>query len=939
MANFVLPIYDDARAWILKKREKEVTWDEILWACKKDGIGLRSFLDFQIDNNDWPEMTNEEWKELVQYQKEAEEETIRIDIESGAATIHDEGTNNEIKIPIDPKTSWQKYKEHLREEHFSEDTISTIERSTIRILKRLSLDTKKKPAVKGLVIGNVQSGKTANMAALMAMAADWGWNMFIILSGSIENLRKQTQERLFGDLNQEGSRLTWRSLEHLSKNMPVGYKAQDYHFNPESIDRYMTVTLKNGTRLKKLLEWMQESPAVQKQMKVLVIDDECDQAGVNTANENEARKRINGLICNLVNGNDSNGKPSVGYSAMNYIGYTATPYANILNEGPGESLYPKNFISTLKVSKEYFGPQQIFGVDDSDYDGIDIIKNISDNDLEDIKSIHKGSTNIMPKSLEDAICWFLCGVACMRHWGVEKPISMLVHTSQKTNHHSNVANIIENWISYSSKNDLIRMCGEIWDNETKRFTKKDFHNQYPDYAREDEQINDYPNFEDIKNELDILLSGTRISQIPFDSNEQVPQYHNGIHLCVDNSRNNGIENDMLVRLVYPKKDSMPNPAPAFIVVGGATLSRGLTIEGLISSYFLRSVKQSDTLMQMGRWFGYRRGYELLPRIWLTSKAVQQYQFLSTLDQNLRDEIHNMEVLGLSPEHYGPRILESPKTSFIRIVAKNRMQAAVNAEMDFRGAQTQTHIFDNDLNVLESNLNLTKEFLTSLGNPFPKKDCNKHSANSIVWQNVEYNHVCDFLRRFQFQKRQNVFSDIEPFVGWIEEVTKSGGLTNWNVVLSGKDDDSGSTWHLSKDLFVKKVTRNQKLKNKEPNILKIGALRIPKDLIADVDLEGAPDELIQKTLHFNSSEAANIREAAGLGSTPQLLIYIVDKDSKAQADSKTRTDLEAVTDVVGICINVPGGKGNTNQFVKYITVDLSQAGPDTNNPDLDDTDED
>lgn len=93
---------------------------------------------------------------------------------------------------------------------------------------------------------------------------------------------------------------------------------------------------------------------------------------------------------------------------------------------------------------------------------------------------------------------------------------------------------------------------------------------------------------------------------------------------------------------------MPCPAPAFIVIGGATLSRGLTIEGLISTFFLRSVGQADTLMQMGRWFGYRKKYELLPRLWITDKTRQQFAFLATLDQELRDEIQYMDLTGRSP---------------------------------------------------------------------------------------------------------------------------------------------------------------------------------------------------------------------------------------------------------------------------------------------------
>jgi hypothetical protein len=123
---------------------------------------------------------------------------------------------------------------------------------------------------------------------------------------------------------------------------------------------------------------------------------------------------------------------------MNYIGYTATPYANVLNESGKNSLYPRNFITSLKVSKEYFGPQQIFGIEGGDYDGLNIVRVIDSGDLLELHDLHDGETDLIPESLEDAICWFFCCVSTMRLWGYKKPISMLVHTSQKTAHHKTV---------------------------------------------------------------------------------------------------------------------------------------------------------------------------------------------------------------------------------------------------------------------------------------------------------------------------------------------------------------------------------------------------------------------------------------------------------------------------------------------------------------------
>lgn len=355
MPDFSLPVYDQPRAWIKKSRERGISWEEILLARKHDIAGLLSFLEDQVDMNFWPDLSVDDWKAIVNLQKSAEENAKKIGFKIGVAQIHDHGEENAVTVPQDPFSSWQLYKKKLLVDGFKEDTVEEIERTTIKILKRLNNDTRTSGPVKGLVIGNVQSGKTANMAALMAMAADWGWNMFIVLSGTIESLRIQTQNRLFNDLNQQGT-IFWRSLEHLSKSVDISQKAQNLHFDSSSKERYFTVCLKNSSRLSKLIQWAQVDANKQKQMKILVIDDEADQAGINTGHIDEAeRKKINKLICALVNGqNEKADSIDAKYHAMNYIGYTATPYANILNEVGEESLYPRNFITTLAVPKEYF---------------------------------------------------------------------------------------------------------------------------------------------------------------------------------------------------------------------------------------------------------------------------------------------------------------------------------------------------------------------------------------------------------------------------------------------------------------------------------------------------------------------------------------------------------------------------------------------------------
>ena len=402
-----------------------------------------------------------------------------------------------------------------------------------------------------------------------------------------------------------------------------------------------------------------------------------------------------------------------------------------------------------------------------------------------------------------------------------------------------------------------------------------------------------------------------MTNIPLDKDEEF-SYHEGIHMCVDNCKNNGIEDGMYLRLAYPTSENMPSPAPAFIVIGGATLSRGLTIEGLISTFFLRSVSQADTLMQMGRWFGYRKNYELIPRLWITSKTNDQFKFLSALDQELRDEIHEMEILGKSPAHFGPRVKNTPKASFIRITAKNRMQSAQSTDMDFSGAFNQTYLFDNDSVILKNNIHVVEDFIKSLGSPEEYKEYNRNAKNDIIWRNINFEKVKVLLRNYKFNSRLSVFNDIESFITWFDKIVIDGKMNNWNVILAGKESDGNLVWQTPAGAITK-INRTRKIPKNEvdSNIINVGVLRDPRDIIADIDLEGQTEEIRNRVNNFNSKGAKELRSLAGLDTTPQLIIYMIDKNSKADSKSENRLDLDAVEDIVGICMNVPGGRRGTN----------------------------
>nr|WP_318539780.1 Z1 domain-containing protein [Terribacillus saccharophilus] len=916
MQDLSHPNFDIYRNWIRKARNNGWSWEEISTVKKTDPSDIQEFLRNLASYDFKDPISTDQWEILVSSVKKHEETIENIQKRSMSAMVTDTSQNNGSEIPMDSRSSWQLYKEELRNKGFKDIAIDEIERSSASILKRLNINTVDSGPVKGMVVGNVQSGKTSNMAGLMAMAADHGWNVFVVLSGLIENLRIQTQKRLINDLNHQGN-IGWQAIDDINA---YSFRTQNLHLE-EGKRAYLYVCLKNKKRLEDLIFWMQRDPHKYKQMKVLVIDDEADQGSINTADvHSEERKTLNRLIVNLVEGKDKEDR--INYSkpkAMNYISYTATPYANFLNEYSTESLYPRNFIKTLSTVNEYFGPKEIFGVEGmAEYQGMDIIRDIDDEDYLAIKLLQERKTKTLPSSLLKSICWFLCSAASMKLNGYKKPISMMIHTSQKQQHHTAVAEAVKNWLTQTSREEILSVCEKVWKRETSDFTVEDFTNSYPEYAGDFSKMYLYPEFKMIEASIVTLIND--VTHIPLGDNGQL-NYHENIHLCVDNCSNNGINEDgMFMRLAYPddQKNQKLDHATAFIIVGGATLSRGLTIEGLVSTYFLRSTIQADSLMQMGRWFGYRSKYELYPRLWMTDDTREKFEFLSTLEYELRETLKQYSDGNADPSLFGPRVKNTPSVSWMRVTAKNRQQSAVNIEFDYTGTSPQTIFFPNNPEILKSNLEITKEFLSSLNEPFKSEI----SKSSYVFRGVPFSKIAEYLNEFYFHEKTRTFSkgELNSFTEWISKMTEDGKLSNWNIVIAGKGNtdrlNERNSWEFTEGgTRVGKVTRNRKNRGSDTETINIGVLRAPSDLYADVLNQALTDDL-RKEINNNNTNWVKVRQDTGLGDVPLLIIYCIDKDSEFISEKNTndRSDLDSQEDIIGLSISVPGV--DTNKGVQY-----------------------
>lgn len=917
MSDFLInPQYDPYRNHIDQMRRDGFDWEAVA-----SGSGTPDELDgmfkMSVQFMKWPSLGDspatrrDVWLDIVSAKRKAEEEAISVS--RPLVVVGVEETEPEIRVPSDEHSSWQLYRSHLLAQQWNDRAVGSIETSSLKILRHLRKGTQGRRAVRGLVVGHVQSGKTASMAGLMAMAADHGWNMFIVLSGTLENLRRQTRKRLLGDLNHKGN-LHWLAIEHPSGNGAEGGRAQDYHFSPGHPARYFTVCLKNPSRLEGLVNWLTENRPSLDQMRILIIDDEADQGGINTARISEQlRTRINQLIVDLT---------KVRACSVNYVAYTATPAANFLNEGPGEGLYPEDFIVALPQSDEHFGPVQIFGLAETEQAALGIVRTVSEDDQDAVAALHKDGDAPVPDSLEEAVLWFLCCTAAMRHAGFAKPVTMLIHTSQRQGHHENMDVAVKSLLAQirTPFSKLRKQCEVVWNRVRTDLDLATFGERFPTYGRLD-SVGDYPDFADFAEGLRELVS--EVSSIRLDEDGALT-YGRGIHLCVDNCANNGVTDENEVRrLFYPASGEPDSPdfATAFIVIGGSTLARGLTLENLVSTYFFRASAQADSLMQMGRWFGYRKGYELLPRIWMPKATLEKFEFMTLAEEDLRDDLKRFMDLGCSPRDYGPRVRAHPRASWLRPTAANRMQESTGAKYDFSGLNRQTTVFDDGPNAETThtgNLDLTERFLAKLG----AEKAEEGRGHSVVWRGVRFADIKKFLAEFSFHENAQFFSDLGPFLDWYEANQNKTSYGAWNVVVAGNEPNGDRTWNVPGG-SVGRVDRTRLVpRSKEGVSVSVGALRDPGDLLADIDAEGLVTE---KPTRLNISK---LRTEGGVGSVPQLLLYLIDRRSKPSPGRKDRAPLGAKAHIVGMSLWLPESGRQPGQYATHLTVKMPASLDDT-----------
>jgi hypothetical protein len=620
---------------------------------------------------------------------------------------------------------------------------------------------------KGLVIGNVQSGKTANYLGLINRAADFGYKLIILLSGIHNNLRRQTQMRV-----NEGF-VGYDPL--LKKKMGVGllegyrnipqpvsftncesdfdkHLSQTINFNPNiSNSPVILVLKKNYHTLNSVINWLEvdsDRGVYRNSYPLLLIDDEADNASVNYKDENDSPTTINGQIRQILGLFDKSA----------YVGYTATPFANIfINPNSSDNfehddLFPEDFIVSLNPPPNYVGPKQFFLDDSEQY----ISKVLDNEQCIPVKPDRDWSIQCIPNTLKRAIEHFLLTIAIKECRNTSQVhTSMLINISHKVSLQTETYEIVSEYLDsikrvirfeylkgyeYLKNKKELKHLHDIWVNDFNE--EGDFVDLLTTIVSKDRSIKTY------------LINSESTDELDYDL------YPQGLHV---------------------------------IAIGGYSLSRGFTLEGLTTSYILRNSKMSDTILQMGRWFGYRDGYADICRIFITPKSFVWYSHIAEVIEELKNEIKILRRHKLTPKEYGLKIRNHPGA--LEITAKNKMRSgqSVVVSADFSATLFQSSVLSAKTNTIHKNTETLNNWIKSLGD-FEKID------SGYLWKNISNKSVSQFTSDFEMH---------DSYIGGklVGDYIKSGKieeLESWDVYLPDAGEEQ--EYSINSNILVKKQRR-------------------------------------------------------------------------------------------------------------------------------------
>lgn len=712
---------------------------------------------------------------------------------------------------------WSSYKQLLTSNNWPNDVIRVLDEDTDNILTECG-----NPVLtdgwkhRGLIMGDVQSGKTANYNGLIAKAADAGYKVIVLLTGMIEDLRKQTQERLDEGFVGRNS----RDVLGVAQNMqPIGvgmHRRNKFANVLTSIDSdFLTsnskalrgiplsninepvlfVVKKNKSPLENLQKWLsQQIPSGESQhhLPLLIVDDEADNASVNTKKD-EDPATINKLIREILEK----------FSRSTYVAFTATPFANVfINPDNEKDLFPSNFIYNLNSPSNYIGAENIFPEDAKYHNQLRVIDDIEvvipekhrkDHYLEDI-----------PETLKIAVKVFIlsCAIRDIRKEKL-KHRSMLINVSRFTDVQAQIAEHLRQYITDLHEEIRQYLLSSSWASHSELLDLKK--------VWEKEFLDSEASWDEVRKELYQSIASIKVITI---NQKSVEKLNYSTYKNTEKGRR-------------------------VIAVGGLTLSRGLTLEGLCVSYFYRNSKAYDTLLQMGRWFGYRTGYEDLFRIWMDEYAINWYAHISTAVGELRTDFRRMSANRLSPDQFGIRVKSHPDTLIVTALNKMRNSTEITHQISFSAYDAETPIINKSKDLNIENAKLVTTFAKSLSAP--------HRINGrLVWNGVDKYKVGDFLSKLNISEMNMKFisdstNGIKPLVDFVGN-NNIKELQEWDICIpQGSGKKVGDLAPFIKDSELSNIScRNRKFEKERKNT---NYLKMNKQKVGDTsdELVGMSDQ--------------------------------------------------------------------------------------------------
>jgi hypothetical protein len=747
---------------------------------------------------------------------------------------------------------WERYKRLLPDKKFNRKVINVLDIDTDKILDHLE-NPKKMGGWKrkGLCVGHVQSGKTANYLGVICKAADAGYKVIIVLAGLLNALRNQTQERIDeGFVGFDSSRqLEATTLEEKLTGVGKFYDSSNWHSpvplttNSNDFDRAIATQLraqishfkepvifvlkKNVSILKNLIDWLKNNNSELNRFPMLLIDDEADHASINTNKEDEDPTATNRRIRELLNLFEQN----------SYLGYTATPFANIFinpesdDEMLKDDLFPSDFIISLDTPSNYIGAGRIF----EDDGNLDIVREI--NDFEDILPLNHKKDEfpvVLPPSLHEAVRTFILvrAIRNLRGQG-NSHNSMLINISRFTDIQSHVKwqvheyltelrDAIKNHYALPEKQALssssIQELKETWDKE---FIRTEF------------------TWEKIQKELRTAVSPIRVIEVNGSKNSEPLDYN---------------------RRDYPSGRSV-------IAIGGMSLSRGLTLEGLTVSYFLRNSIMYDTLMQMGRWFGYRPEFDDICRVYMTAEAKSWYTHISQVTDELREEFSRMEKAQMTPSDFGLCVRNHPES--LIVTARNKMRTAkqVVRQINLYGRLVETAVLKKTTAAIENNWNAVQTLINAVRTESGREKFNA----SHLFQKVPAKHIEQFLQDFiNHPASQN--TENRPLIDYLNLIYEKDSVTQWDVVLFNKPG--------SKSKIEEQVVSGFSVKPQLRNVISEkdnGIAQENRRIGSDPDEQAGMDDKIMENLlkQYGTKSKIKSSECRRFRRRPLLMLHLLD----------------------------------------------------------------